>query len=107
MHEALFLSDKEETTIINMMQNIRHEYHSNIDKFSQDIIIAQLELLLNYADRFYHRQFITRKITNHKILAFIHLDIQGQINGQVFSARDRIHHNIGQITSVLDKLLVF
>ena len=68
VHEALFLSDKEETTIINMMQNIRHEYHSNIDKFSQDIIIAQLELLLNYADRFYHRQFITRKITNHKII---------------------------------------
>src|SRR5208282_618796 len=44
------------------------EYHSNIDKFSQDIIIAQLELLLTYADRFYHRQFITRKISNHKIL---------------------------------------
>ena len=50
------------------MQNIQQEYHSNIDKFSQDIIIAQLELLLNYADRFYHRQFITRKITNHNIL---------------------------------------
>jgi len=50
------------------MQNIHQEYHSNIDKFSQDIIISQLEALLNYADRFYHRQFITRKITNHKIL---------------------------------------
>ncbi len=68
VHEALFLSDKEETTIIAMMQNMEQEYRSNIDKFSQDIIIAQLELLLNYADRFYHRQFITRKITNHKIL---------------------------------------
>jgi AraC-like DNA-binding protein len=32
------------------------------------VIISQLELLLTYADRFYHRQFITRKITNHKIL---------------------------------------
>jgi AraC-like DNA-binding protein len=51
-----------------MMQSIQQEYHSNIDKFSQDVIIAQLELLLTYADRFYHRQFITRKITNHKIL---------------------------------------
>ena len=68
VHEALFLSEKEETTIISLMQNMEHEYQSNIDKFSQDIIIAQLELLLNYADRFYHRQFITRKITNHKIL---------------------------------------
>jgi AraC family transcriptional activator of pobA len=67
-NEALYLSEKEETTIIGIMQNIGQEYHSNIDKFSQDIIIAQLELLLNYADRFYHRQFITRKIANHKIL---------------------------------------
>ncbi len=69
VNEALFLSDKEETIIMGIMQNIQQEYHSNIDKFSQDIIIAQLELLLNYADRFYHRQFITRKITNHNILS--------------------------------------
>jgi len=68
VHEALFLSEKEETTIINMMQSMEQEYRANIDKFSQDIIIAQLELLFNYADRFYHRQFITRKISNHNIL---------------------------------------
>jgi AraC family transcriptional regulator, transcriptional activator of pobA len=67
-HEALFLSEKEEATIISLMKNMEQEYRSNIDKFSQDIIIAQLELLLNYADRFYHRQFITRKIANHQIL---------------------------------------
>ncbi|MBS1689840.1 MAG: helix-turn-helix transcriptional regulator [Bacteroidetes bacterium] len=68
VHEALFLSEKEETTIISMMQSMEQEYRTNIDKFSQDIIIAQLELLFNYADRFYHRQFITRKISNHTIL---------------------------------------
>jgi len=68
VNEALYLSEKEETTITSIMQNIEQEYHSNIDKFSQDIIIAQIELLLNYADRFYHRQFITRKISNHMIL---------------------------------------
>jgi AraC family transcriptional regulator, transcriptional activator of pobA len=68
VNEALFLSDKEETTLINVFQNIEQEYNTNIDKFSQDVIIAQLELLLTYSDRFYHRQFITRKITNHKIL---------------------------------------
>jgi AraC-like DNA-binding protein len=68
VHEALFLSEKEEATIINMMHSIEHEYRSNIDKFSQSVIISQLELLFTYADRFYHRQFITRKISNHKIL---------------------------------------
>ena len=69
VHEALFLSEKEEATVIGLMQNIEQEYHSNIDTFSQDVIIAQLELLLTYAERFYQRQFITRKITNHKMLA--------------------------------------
>lgn len=67
-YEALFLSDKEETVINDIVKNIKNEYHSNIDKFSQDIIIANLETLLNYAERFYQRQFITRKITNHRIL---------------------------------------
>jgi AraC-like DNA-binding protein len=68
VHEALFLSDKEETTIINILQNIEQEYQSNIDKFSQDVIIAQLELLFTYSERFYQRQFITRKTINHQIL---------------------------------------
>jgi len=69
VHEALFLSDKEEATIVKILGNIEQEYNSNIDKFSQGVIIAQLELLLTYADRYYHRQFITRKTINHTILA--------------------------------------
>lgn len=68
VNEALFLSKKEENTINDIIKNIQQEYHSNIDKFSQNIIIAQIEVLLNYAERFYQRQFITRKITNHKIV---------------------------------------
>ncbi|MBC5862820.1 helix-turn-helix domain-containing protein [Flavobacterium turcicum] len=68
INEALFLSEKEETSLINILQNIKQEYQSNIDKFSQDLIIAQLELFLKYADRFYNRQFLTRKISNHQIL---------------------------------------
>jgi AraC-like DNA-binding protein len=68
VNETLFLSDKEEAIIAGIMQNIEQEYRSNIDKFSQSIIIAQLELLLAYSERFYQRQFITRKITNHRIL---------------------------------------
>ena len=68
VNEALFLSDKEENTITGILQNIQQEYQANIDKFSQDIIIAQVELLLNYCDRYYHRQFITRKMASHHIL---------------------------------------
>ncbi len=68
INEGLFLSEKEEQMMVDLLKNIQREYQSNIDKFSQNIIISQLELLLNYAERFYERQFITRQITNHGIL---------------------------------------
>ena len=68
VYEALYLSDKEETMLTAIAQNIEQEYHANIDRFSQNVIIAQLELLLTYSERFYQRQFITRKIASHEIL---------------------------------------
>ena len=68
VNEALFLSEKEEAIITDIFLNIQREYHSNIDKFSQNIIIAQIELLLNYCERFYQRQFITRKKSSRQIL---------------------------------------
>lgn len=83
VHEALHLSEKEETTITGIMQKIEQEYHSNIDVFTQDVIIAQLELLLTYAERFYHRQFITRKISNHKILNHLEDILSEYFNGNV------------------------
>ncbi|MDO1449728.1 helix-turn-helix transcriptional regulator [Rhodocytophaga aerolata] len=69
VNEALFLSPREESTLITLMQSIGQEYVGNPDNFSQPVMIAQLELLLIYAERFYHRQFLTRKIANHQILS--------------------------------------
>ncbi|MBB6501155.1 helix-turn-helix domain-containing protein [Pedobacter cryoconitis] len=66
--EALYLSDKEETMLEGIANSIEQEYHANIDRFSQNVIIAQLELLLIYSERFYQRQFITRKIASHELL---------------------------------------
>ncbi len=68
VHEALFLSEKEEQTIVGLIQTIQQEYQARIDQFSDSIIIAQLEVLLTYAERFYQRQFVTRKISSHTIL---------------------------------------
>ncbi|GAB4027482.1 helix-turn-helix domain-containing protein [Spirosoma koreense] len=68
IREALFLSETEESLIVGIIQQIQREYQAPIDRFSQAIIIAQLEVLLNYADRFYQRQFITRRIVNHELL---------------------------------------
>ena len=85
--EALFLSEKEEATITGIMQSIQQEYHANIDQFSQGIIITQLELLLNYADRFYHRQFITRKIANHAILNRLEDLLAEYFNSDILGAK--------------------
>lgn len=68
VNEALHLSEKEEVMITSIMQNIAQEYNSAIDNFSQDVMVSHIELLLNYANRFYNRQFITRKTANHDIL---------------------------------------
>lgn len=68
VNEALFLSEKEENVIVSILQNIEKEYQSNIDKFSQELIVAQLETLLIYSERFYERQFFTRKKSNCELL---------------------------------------
>ena len=68
VNEALHLSDKEKTTIISIFKIIEEELNSRIDDFSQDVIISQIELLLNYANRFYKRQFITRKAVSSDLL---------------------------------------
>jgi AraC-like DNA-binding protein len=68
INEALFLSEKEEITLKRIIENIEQEYHGNIDSFSQGIIVSHIETLLNYSERFYNRQFITRKKGNHQIL---------------------------------------
>lgn len=61
INEALHLSAKEKETILSLFRNIEEELENRIDEMSHDVIILQTELLLNYAQRFYNRQFLTRK----------------------------------------------
>lgn len=68
VNEALHLSVEEEKLIENLVRNIELEYESRIDNFSQDVIVSNLELLLNYCNRFYNRQFVTRKMANNDLL---------------------------------------
>ncbi|RZK76401.1 MAG: AraC family transcriptional regulator [Pedobacter sp.] len=67
-NEALHLSEKEKDIIIAIFHIIEAELNERIDNFSQEVMLSQIDLLLNYANRFYNRQFITRKITNKNIL---------------------------------------
>ncbi len=97
--EALFLSDQEETLVNGIIGNIKNEYRSNIDKFSQDVIIAQLELLFTYAQRFYERQFITRKITNSRIL-----ERMDHVLTEYFNNDDLLSKGLPTVKLVADQL---
>ncbi|WP_374757883.1 helix-turn-helix domain-containing protein [Dyadobacter sandarakinus] len=98
-NEALFLSGDEEILINSIIENIQREYKSNIDKFSQDVIIAQLELMFTYAQRFYERQFITRKITNSKILERMEV-----VLSTYFKEADLIEKGLPTVRFVADSL---
>ncbi len=66
--ESLHLSARERTIITGIAKNIGEELETAIDDLSQDVLISQLELLLNYSQRFHKRQFITRKPINNALL---------------------------------------
>ncbi len=68
-NEALHLSDKEKNTLASIIGRIEEEYSTNLDHFSHDVIISNLELLLNYCNRFYGRQFLTRRNQNKDVLS--------------------------------------
>jgi AraC family transcriptional regulator, transcriptional activator of pobA len=67
--EALHLSEDEKNTLTVIAGSIIKEYSGNIDKFSQDVLITAIEQLLNYSQRFYGRQFITRHKSNSDLLS--------------------------------------
>ena len=69
VHEALHLSAREETLLDGLITGIRAENEQPIDAFSQEVLVSQLEVLLNYANRFYHRQFLTRRVVEHDLLS--------------------------------------
>lgn len=67
VNEALHLSEREEDDLIDILLKIDREC-THIDRHTQEIVLAQIALLLNYSKRFYERQFITRKNSNHQLL---------------------------------------
>jgi len=106
--EALFLSDKEEASLVGIFLNIQLEYRSGIDNYSQNIIIAQLELLLSYSGRFYHRQFITRKVPHHQILdrleELLAARLQNEALPTVQSLADQLNISPNYLSSLLKVL---
>ena len=80
--EALFLSSKEKQVISDLFKTIASELNNNIDAYSQDVLVTQIELLLNYSNRFYNRQFITRKAINNEIIVQLDLLLDNYFNNE-------------------------
>ncbi|GAB3752381.1 helix-turn-helix domain-containing protein [Spirosoma pomorum] len=101
VHEALFLADREEAVLITTLQAIQQECRSNLDTFSKRIIISHLETLLNYADRFYHRQFMTWEKANHQLL-----ERMESVFADYFSQRDLLNKGLPTVSYLADALHV-
>ena len=67
--EALHISEEEKQTLTELIKTIEKEYKSNIDQFSQSVIVTAIEQLLNYSQRFYGRQFLTRQKLNIDLIS--------------------------------------
>ncbi len=67
-NEALHLSSKERQLVLDLFAKVQEELRQSIDKHSKKLIASNVELLLNYCERFYDRQFITRDVVNKGIL---------------------------------------
>lgn len=98
-NEALHLSDHERATVMTVFQIIDEELTSRIDDFSQDVIVSQIELLLNYSNRFYKRQFITRKAVNSDQLQKL-----DAILDQYFSEGKAVSSGIPTVQDLADRL---
>ena len=113
VREALFLSEKEEQIVEGLFGNIQSEYQANLDEFSQDIIISQIDLLLNYAERFYKRQFLTRKVTNHQILDTLETVMEAYFSNETAAQQgvpkvnylaEQVHLSADYLSSMLKSL---
>lgn len=80
--EALHLSEKEDEIIMSLLQQMQNELKNNIDQYSQDLIVSQIELLLNYAKRFHYRQFLTRNAENNDLLTTIEQLLTDYLNNK-------------------------
>jgi AraC family transcriptional activator of pobA len=119
INEALILSEDEQCSMERIFENIEREYHLPIDNLSQDVMISHLELLLSYCNRYYNRQFISRKVRNNDLLSkvedllnhYFDHDMSNGIPTASYLAKelnisskylsDCLKHSIGQTTQQL------
>jgi AraC family transcriptional regulator, transcriptional activator of pobA len=79
-NEALSLTVAEEQMIFALFSQMRAELDQRLDHFSQDVLISQIELLLNYSNRFYNRQFLVQKVKYNSLLSQLDTLLEAHFN---------------------------
>ncbi|WP_310587712.1 helix-turn-helix domain-containing protein [Dyadobacter fanqingshengii] len=98
-NEALHLSDTEKENILSIYRHMEKELNSRVDEFSQELMIAHIELLLSYVNRYYKRQFITRKVVNDDILSKTEAILDNYLNSQ-----QALHDGVPTVQFLSEKL---
>ncbi|WP_293310161.1 helix-turn-helix domain-containing protein [Pedobacter sp. UBA5917] len=98
-NEALHISDAERAIILSVYRIMEQELNSRVDEFSQEVIIAQIELMLSYVNRFYKRQFITRKAVNNDILQKTETILDDYLN-----SHESLHLGVPTVQYLSDQL---
>ncbi|MCW4467639.1 AraC family transcriptional regulator [Flavobacterium sp. MFBS3-15] len=101
VNEALHLSDQEKEIILSVYTSMDQELNSRVDEFSQEVMVAHIELLLSYVNRFYKRQFITRRAVNNDILQKTEALIDAYFNN-----RQSVYEGVPTVQYLSDKLNV-
>lgn len=82
VNEALHLSNDEKQRIHDCTNHIVTEYSQNIDQHTQELIVSNLKLLLDYCRRFYDRQFYTRTKQNKGVVVEIEKLLNAYFNSE-------------------------
>ena len=99
VNEALHMQDVERETIVDCMKRIREELSCRQDEYSRTILVAYIEVLLNYCMRFYGRQFATRKLESKDIL--VRFD---RMLSDYFNRGEQLEHGLPNVQECAERL---
>jgi AraC-like DNA-binding protein len=112
VHEALHLSENEQNTLNQIVQLIQDEIKERIDNHSQQVLVSNIELLLNYSTRFYERQFNTRSASHTDVVTKVELLLKEYYSANHFIEKgqptiqylaDHCHLSASYLSDVLAK----
>ena len=99
MNEALHMTEEERVVVVGLLRSIEAEIERPRDSHQDNIIVGYIELLLNFCQRFYDRQFMTRRLDNTDILGRFHGELKNYYTSEL-----QLRHGIPTIQFMADRL---